>query len=145
MIMRTTKKPKFIRQGGKSIKRLEEKWRRPRGKQSKLRRHMRSRGNIPHPGYGTSKKLRGLHPSGLEDILVHNVAELEKLDKNKQAARIASAVGKKKRIDIQKKAEEIGIKILNPKKVELKKPKAKETKKEPKKEEVPKEEEKKGE
>ena len=81
MIMRTTKKPKFIRQGGKSIKRLEEKWRRPRGKQSKLRRHMRSRGNIPHPGYGTSKKLRGLHPSGLEDILVHNVAELEKLGK----------------------------------------------------------------
>ena len=58
--------------------------------------------------------MRGLHPSGYEEVLVYNVKDLEKVDKERQAIRIASCVGMKKRLAIEEKARELGIKILNP-------------------------------
>ncbi|MBR9682331.1 MAG: 50S ribosomal protein L32e [Candidatus Aenigmarchaeota archaeon] len=123
--MRITKKPKFIRSGGKNRKKVGEKWRRPRGRTNKLRQHKKNRGRLPHPGYGTPATLRGLHPSGLEEVLIANVTGMENYDKEKQALRIEAKVGALKRIEIQKKAEELGIRILNPKKIEAKKPKLK--------------------
>ena len=57
--------------------------------------------------------MRGLHSSGFEDILVHNVRELDPLDPKKQAARIAHGVGTKKRMEIEKAAEKKGIRVLN--------------------------------
>jgi len=116
------RKPKFIRQGGKSLKRLKKKWRKPRGSQSKLRKYKKSRGFMPHPGYGSPKLIRGLHPSGLEDVLIYNKNELERLNSKKQACRIASSIGKRKKIEIMKKAEELKIKVLNPFKIKEKKP-----------------------
>ena len=115
------KKTKFIRQSGKNLKRLGKKWRKPRGSQSKLRKYKKSRGFMPHPGYGSPKLIRGLHPSGLEDILIYNQNELEKLNPEKQACRIASSVGKKRKIEIMKSAEELKIKVLNPFKIVEKK------------------------
>jgi len=115
------KKTKFIRQSGKNLKRLGKKWRKPRGSQSKLRKYKKSRGFMPHPGYGSPKLIRGLHPSGLEDVLIYNQNELEKLNPEKQACRIASSIGKKKKIEIMKRAEELKIKILNPFKIVEKK------------------------
>jgi len=112
------KKPKFKRQGEKIIKRLGRKWRRPRGNQSKLRMHKKSRGFRPGPGYGSPKSIRNLHPCGLEEVLVHNVKELEKIDVQKHVCRVASSVGKKKKMDIIKKAGELKIRILNPLKKE---------------------------
>ena len=52
--------------------------------------------------------------------MIHNVNDLLKLNKDKDAARIAHTVGKKKRLEIILKAESIGIKVLNGKKPELK-------------------------
>ena len=115
------KKPKFIRQGGKNLKRVGKKWRKPRGSQSKLRKHKKARGFIPHPSYSSPKSVRGLHPSGFEEILIYNVKDLEKINPEKQACRIASTVGKKKRLEIMKKSEELKIKILNPLRIEIKK------------------------
>ncbi len=115
------KKPKFIRQGGKNLKRLGGKWRKPRGSQSKLRKHKKARGHIPHPGYGSPKSVRGLHPSGFKEVLVYNLKDLEKINPEKQACRIASTVGKKKRLEIMKKAEELKIKVLNPLRIETEK------------------------
>lgn len=114
------KKPDFMREGSKNFKRVGKKWRRPRGEQSKLRRHKKSKGFIPHPGYGSPRSVRGLHPSGFEEVLVFNIRDLEKINPEKQACRIASTVGKKKRIDIMKKTEEKKIKVLNPLKIEVK-------------------------
>ena len=70
-------------------------------------------GAHPQPGYGQPRKVRGLHPSGLKDVLVHNVKELAGLDKAVHAVRIARTVGKRKRAEIIKKAEELGLKVLN--------------------------------
>ncbi|NIO44578.1 MAG: 50S ribosomal protein L32e, partial [Candidatus Aenigmarchaeota archaeon] len=115
------KKPGFIRQSGKNLKRLGKKWRRPRGSQSKLRKHKKARGFIPHPGYGSPKTVKGLHPSGFEEVLVHNVKNLEKINPEKQACRIASSVGMKKRLKIMEKTKELKIKVLNPLRIEIKK------------------------
>lgn len=110
----TRKKPNFLRQGVRDRKMLGLKWRKPRGMHSKLKRHEKSKGKMPSPGYGAPKKLRYLHPSGLKEILVFNVSDLQKIDAKTYAARIAHTVGKKKRFDVLKKAEELKIKVLNP-------------------------------
>jgi large subunit ribosomal protein L32e len=131
------KKPSFVRQGGRNLKRLGEKWRAPRGSQSKLRKHKKARGFIPHPGYSSPKEVRGLHPSGLKEVLVYNVNDLNKIKEN-QAARIGKSVGRKKRIEMINKSKEMKIKVLNPQRSEpkkVKKPKP-EVKKEVKKEKV---------
>lgn len=114
------KKPNFKRQNAKNLKRLGDKWRKPKGRQSKLRRHMKGRGFLPNPGYCSPRAVRYLHPSGYEEVLVSNLAQLDAVNASEQCIRIAASVGKKKRIEMQKKAEEMKIKILNPKKIELK-------------------------
>lgn len=69
---------------------------------------------MPAVGWRAPKELRGLHPSGLQEILVRSVKDLEKADAKTQAVRISHTVGKKKRAEILKRAEETKIKILNP-------------------------------
>ena len=105
--------PEFKRRHYESILRLKGKWRKPRGKQSKQRLHMKGRPKVVRVGYKAPKELRFLHPSGYYEVLVRNLKDLEKIDKEKQAIRIASNVGRKKREEIIKKAKEMGIKILN--------------------------------
>ncbi|MEM7818636.1 MAG: 50S ribosomal protein L32e [Candidatus Aenigmatarchaeota archaeon] len=114
MMVNPRKKPKFLRQGAKAYKRLGEKWRRPRGMHSKLRRKEKSKGKMPSPGFGAPKNLKFLHPSGYKEVLIHNAKELEKINPEKEAVKIAHTVGKKKRQEILKKAEELKIKVLNP-------------------------------
>ena len=144
------KKPKFKRQVSFSKIKLGDKWRRPKGRHSKLRRHKKGRGSLPQPGYGAPKNKRGMHPCGLFEVMISNMSDLGKIDVKTQCARIRRTVGIRKRIMINEKAKELKIKILNPqritkpeKKVKKKKEvKEKETKKEVKKETKPKVEKK---
>ncbi len=89
-------------------------WRRPRGKRANKRLKLKEAGPVPSIGYRQPKEVRGLHPSGYKEILVYNPKDLEKINPEKEAARIASCVGLKKRIEIMRKAKELGIKVLNP-------------------------------
>ena len=107
------KKPKFKREG-RYLKRLKKAWRKPRGLDSKLRVKEKSKGSLPTIGYRAPKSLRGLHPSGFREILIQNLKDLERIDKEKEVGRIAHAIGRKKRKLILEKAKELGIKILNP-------------------------------
>ncbi len=79
-----------------------------------MREHKGYRPPVVDSGYRGPKKVRGLHPSGFREVLVHNVKELEKLNPEKEAARIARTVGVRKRMAIEKRAEELGIRVLNP-------------------------------
>ncbi|AMM54418.1 MULTISPECIES: 50S ribosomal protein L32e [Thermococcaceae] len=110
------KKPKFLRQEWWRYPKFKNdpKWRRPKGIDSKMRLKLKGKPRSPSIGWSSPRLVRGLHPSGYEEVLVHNVKELEKLDPKRQAARIAHTVGRKKRIEILKRAEELGIKVLNP-------------------------------
>lgn len=107
-------KKKFKRQEYARYKKLGEKWRRPKGKTSKMRRYEKGKPAMPAIGYRKPRDVRGLHPSGYEDVLISNVKELEVLDPEKQAGRIASTVGTRKKALMLEKARELGIKILNP-------------------------------
>jgi len=64
-------------------------------------------------GYKGPKVARFLHPSGYEEVIVYNVADLAGIDVNTQAVRIAHTVGKRKRAEIIAKAKELNLKILN--------------------------------
>ncbi len=121
-------KKKFLRQNAKNLKRVKKKWRKPRGIHSKLRIHKKSRGNVPTPGYGSPKATRGLHPSGLNEVLIFNIQDLDAINPKTHSCRVGSTVGRKKRVGILKKAKEMNIKVLNPQRAEEKK------KEEPKKE-----------
>ena len=113
------KKPDFVRQESWRYKRIKENWRRPRGIDSKMRRKIKGWPKSPEIGYRGPKAARGLHPSGYEEVLIYNPEDLDKIDPKTQAARIAHTVGIKKRMDIIAKATSKGIKILNPKEIEL--------------------------
>ena len=108
------KKPKFLAQGAGILKRIKERWRRPRGLHSKMRKRKKGKRKMPSIGYRAPKELRGLHPSGFREVLVKSLKDLEKIDVKKDAIKISSKVGKKLREKIIQKAKEIGIKILNP-------------------------------
>ncbi|WOF15501.1 50S ribosomal protein L32e [Methanoplanus sp. FWC-SCC4] len=117
---RNAQRATFKRQGLSRKKKLEDTWRRPRGLQSKQRKQYRAKGRHPRSGFGSPKAVRGMHPSGYEEVLVFNIADLEGLNSEIQAIRIAAAVGNKKRASIQEKAAELTLKVINPKDVSIK-------------------------
>ncbi len=90
-----------------------DSWRRPKGLDNKIRHERKGYPARVKVGYRKPKLVRGLHPSGFVDVLVHNVKEIEGLDPSKHAIRIASTVGKRKRLEIIKVAVEKGFRILN--------------------------------
>jgi large subunit ribosomal protein L32e len=118
-------RPRFIRQESWRYDRLAENWRKPKGKDNKMRKQKSGMPALVKVGYRSPKAARGLHPSGYRDNLIHNTAELATLDPKVDAARIAHTVGKKKRIEIINKAREHGIKLLNPGNLMSKVPKEK--------------------
>ncbi len=106
------KKPTFKRQHS-DVKRIEGKgWRKPRGIDSRQGKHKQDRGALPKIGYGNTKTDRGLHPSGVKEILIKTAADLAQVGEG-MAARLYSKLGKKKRDEIRKTAEEKKIKVLN--------------------------------
>lgn len=106
------RKPVFRRQHGPWSKRLKECWRRPRGQNSKQRKKWWGKGEHPGSGYRQPRSVRGLHPSGLPEVIVHNPSELEGL--TGVAVRIARTVGSRKRQEIIARARELGLKVINP-------------------------------
>ena len=108
------KKPDFRRQESWRYKRVEESWRRPRGIDSKMRKKKKGWPRSVEIGYRSPKKTRNPHPSGYVEALVYNVDDVEEVDSKTQAIRIAHTVGMRKRVEISARAEERGIRVLNP-------------------------------
>lgn len=105
--------PKFYREEWFRYKRLGKSWRRPDGITSKMRRNMKYRPSKVRVGFRGPKKVRGLHPSGFEEVMVFTLSDLETIDPKTQAARISSGVGMRKRLQLQEKAKELDVRILN--------------------------------
>jgi large subunit ribosomal protein L32e len=108
------KKPQFKRAACHKFKRLDTNWRRPRGSQGKQRRKYVAKGALAQVGYGSPVAVKGLHPSGFMDVLISSIAELELVDPSFEAIRIAATIGARKKAIILAKAEELGIRVLNP-------------------------------
>ena len=107
------KKPDFVRQESWRYDRLKENWRRPKGIDNKMRRKIKGWPQTVNVGYRGPKAARGLHPSGYEEVLVHNVDELKEVDPKTQAVRIAHTVGRKTRLQILAEARKKKITVLN--------------------------------
>lgn len=106
--------PAFNRQDHHKKRRVPTSWRQPRGDLSKQRRGIKGKGDTVEPGFRTPTAVRGKHPSGFEEVLVHRPADLDEIDPDREAARIASAVGDRKRERIEERAMELEIRVLNP-------------------------------
>jgi large subunit ribosomal protein L32e len=115
VIRRQIKKrtPHFLRDEGFRYKRIPKNWRRPNGITSKLRINLKYRPSKVRVGFRAPKIVRGLHPSGFEEVMIHSVKELETINPKKQAVRIGGTVGTKKRLVIAKRADELDIRVLN--------------------------------
>jgi len=108
--------PKFLRRTwsryvklGKGIKK-KQKWRRPTGRDNKMREKRKGYPAVVSIGYKKGEKLRNV-AENKKMILVNNLNELGKIGKDEIA--VIGNVGKKKKIEIAKKAKEMKIKICN--------------------------------
>ena len=108
------KKPNFVQTDLHKKKRLKNYWRRPKGLHNKKRRYILGKSGMARVGYGSPVAVKGLHPSGFQDMLMSRVQDLDELDPSTQAVRIARTVGQRKRMEIVNKARSLGLKILNP-------------------------------
>ena len=112
------KKPKFLRRNWNKYKRLglrnkkKQVWRRPRGKHSKMRKWRKGYSARVEVGYRTSRKERGTI-KGKIPVLIQNVRDLSKVTQDQIA--ILARVGKKKRSELVKKAEEMHIVLFKEK------------------------------
>jgi len=108
------RRPEFLRQEWHRRQRLQRvRWRKPAGDHSKMRQHYGYRPNVVSIGYGGPKNARYLHPSGFKEVRVWNLKDLERINPETEAARVAHSVGMKKRLEIEEKADELKIRVLN--------------------------------
>lgn len=84
----------------------KQKWRKPTGRDNKMREKTKGHPKIVSIGYKKSVKI-----NKKKQILVRNIQDLEKVKKNQIV--IIGHIGKKKKIEIAKKAKEMKTPIQN--------------------------------
>ncbi len=108
--------PKFQVRNYGPIKRVKNRWRKPRGIDSKARVKKNFAGAEPTIGYGNPEELRGIRASGKRAVLVSNMNELNAIIGNKSdniEITLASALSRKKRIAMVKVAQQNKINVTN--------------------------------
>lgn len=88
----------------------KQKWRRPTGRDNKLREKRKNRGPVVSVGYKNKENQRGLINNKLP-VRVNNISELNNL--KKENILILGKIGKKKKIEIAKKAKEMKLDFAN--------------------------------
>ncbi len=109
-------RPLFVRQAAHRYWRIgrDGAWRRPRGLQSKQRRHYGYRPTVVSIGYRSPRLVRGRTPTGFRPVLVLTVAEIGRIDPAHEAAIIARTIGTQKRLVLEEAARKRGVHVLNP-------------------------------
>ncbi|MGC2289621.1 MAG: 50S ribosomal protein L32e [Thermoplasmata archaeon] len=109
-------RPLFVRQAAHRYWRIgrDGAWRKPRGLQSKQRRHYGYRPTVVSIGFRSPRLVRGRTPTGFRPIVVHTVDEIGRIDPAHDAAIIARTVGTQKRLVLEEAARKRGVHVLNP-------------------------------
>jgi large subunit ribosomal protein L32e len=106
-------KPSFQRIESWRYKRVHGGWRAAKGIDSDTRQKKKSGVKSPNVGYRSPRKVRGLHPSGLEETHIMHIEELENLDPQVHGIVISTRLGIKKRLKLVEDIQAKGFKILN--------------------------------
>ena len=107
------KRPSFRRVESWRHKRVKDPWRKARGIDSRTRIKSKSGVKSPGKGYRGPKQIRGIHPSGYEEVRVETIKEIENLSNNKHVLKISSNLGAKKRMALIDYSKRRGFRILN--------------------------------
>ena len=96
--------------------RVGESWRKPRGIDSAVRRRFRGTVRMVNIGYKNAKATRHQIMDGYRKFPINNLNDLEALLMNNKthAGEIAHKVSARLRVDILKRAKELGVRITNP-------------------------------
>jgi len=108
---RIQKKRNYAMRRGR-FKKLKRKWRRPFGRQGKIREHRKGIAKHPSVGDRSPTQVRGTNPKGLQEVRVFRPRDLSGIKEN-QIAVISSGVGSLKRNQILSEARKLKIKIAN--------------------------------
>jgi len=111
---RKLRMPKFHAENAHRWNRISRRWRKVRGIDSYTRQKKKGRLTIVSTGYRTPKAIRHLHPSMYIEVPVYRPSDLESLDPDIHAVRIAATVGGRKRQDILEEADAKLLRVLNP-------------------------------
>ena len=107
------KRPSFRRVESWRYKRVKDSWRKARGIDSQTRKKTKTGVKSPSVGYRGPKKVRGLHPSGYEEVRVHSIDDIKGLNNKKHAIKVSTKLGIKKRINVIDYAQSRGFRVLN--------------------------------
>jgi len=107
------RKPTFMVQDSHKHKKIRQRWRKPRGSDSKIRQGFRGYHRAVEHGWKSPRDVRGFHPLGLAIVMVHTIKDIDSIDTKKQGACIASAVGTKKKLQMIELLQKKKITILN--------------------------------
>ena len=108
----SSKRPSFMKQKNKQKTRLKDKWRKPRGSDSKIKVNKKDYPKKVKSGYRGPKEVRGLSRLGMKIINISNVKDLDNIKKDVEIVCIAK-VGQKNKIKIVKICQEKKINIIN--------------------------------
>jgi large subunit ribosomal protein L32e len=114
--MTEKKRPKFLRRKNQAYKKLGKRnkrmqiWRKPTGRDNKMREKRKGYPAVVSIGYRSDKISRG-SIENKQPIMVHNIKDL--LNVREKGIAIIANVGKKKRLEIAKKAREMKIEVHN--------------------------------
>jgi len=110
--------PQFRHEQAHRWIRVSDNWRKLRGIDNATREKRKGRIAMVSSGYRTPKAVRNLHPSLYVEVRVHRPSEVEDLDPDVHAVRIAATVGARKRQEIIAAADAKLLRVLNPGKVD---------------------------
>ncbi|KAI5187394.1 large subunit ribosomal protein L32e [Nematocida homosporus] len=105
----------FNRFQSDQFKRVKPNWRRPRGIDNKVRKGLKGTMKMPCIGFKGNKLVRHILPNGFKKVIINNLKDLEALTSLNRVycGEIARGVGAKKRVDIVKRAADLGIVLTN--------------------------------
>jgi len=107
------RQPTFVVKESHNKRKITARWRYAGGRHSGVRQEHRGKQRLVRIGYGSPREVRGLHHTGLKQVLVKNIQDLLALHPQEEGAIISSTIGNKKRSAVLELAIQKKITILN--------------------------------